>query len=143
MQVTASAKYIRISPQKVKLVADQIKKMPPRSALGILDFVRKSGAHPLKKVINSAIANAKNNHGLLEETLIFKSIVVEKGPVLKRQQAASRGRAHPILKRTSHIKVVLIGEQKKLKTASNKETNDLEPNSQNQKSKTKNQNEKQ
>ena len=113
MQVTATAKYIRISPQKVRLVVDQIKKMPPGQTLKILDFVSKKASFPLKKVIASAIANAKNNFGLDEQTLKFKEIQVTKGSVFKRYQPVARGRVHPILKRTSHIKVVLEGEQKK------------------------------
>lgn len=113
MEVTATAKNIRISPKKVRLVVDQIKKMNPHQALAILDFTPKSSAKPIKKVIASAIANAKNNLGLKEATLKFKSIVVGKGPVSKRYQPISRGRAHSILKRTSHIKVVLEGEQPK------------------------------
>src|SRR3989338_4414431 len=86
-------------------------------ALSILDFTSKSASRPLKKVIASAIANAKNNFGLAEQTLKFKSIFVEKGPVLKRFRPVARGRAHSILKRTSRISVVLEGEPKIAKEA--------------------------
>ena len=113
MEVVAIAKNIRISPKKVRLVVDQIKKMKPHDAIAILDFTPKSSAMPLKKVVKSAMANARNNFGLDDETLKFKTLIVEEGPVFKRVRAVSRGRAHAILKRTSHIKVTLEGEPKK------------------------------
>lgn len=112
MQVTATARNIRISPEKVRLVVDQIKKMPPSRSMDILALVRKSSAKPLKKVIASAVANAKNNFGLDVQTLTFKSILVGIGPMSKRYQPIARGRAHSILKRTSHITVILEGESK-------------------------------
>ncbi|MEX2028703.1 MAG: 50S ribosomal protein L22 [Candidatus Curtissbacteria bacterium] len=107
MQVTASVKNIRVSPEKVKLLVDQIIKAQPTNAVQILSLVNKSSSPVLKKVIASAIANAKNNHGIKEEDLFFKEILVGKGPMFKRFQPVSRGRAHHILKRTSHIRVVL------------------------------------
>ena len=117
MEITATAKNIRLSPKKVRLLVAQIKKMDPQQALSVLDFTSKSASRPLKKVIASAIANAKNNFGLAEQTLKFKSIFVEKGPVLKRFRPVARGRAHSILKRTSRISVVLEGEPKIVKEA--------------------------
>ena len=80
MQIAATAKYVRISPEKVRLVVGQIKKMPPASAIKVLNFVPKKAASILKKVIASAIANAKNNYGLREDSLVFKEIQVGKGP---------------------------------------------------------------
>ena len=74
MQVIAKANNVRISAQKVRLLVDQIKKMEPAKSMAILDIVNKSSARPLKKVIASAVANAKNNFGLDEGTLTFKSI---------------------------------------------------------------------
>ncbi len=115
MDCQASAKNIRISPEKIRLVVAQIKKMPPQKAIQILGFVNKSPSLPLKKLIASAVANAKNNHGIAEEDLLFKEILVGKGPMYKRYQPVSRGRAHHILKRTSHIKIVLIAKQKESK----------------------------
>lgn len=112
MLVKATAKYIKISPEKVSLVMDQIKKYPPKDAISILDFVNKSSSPILKKIIKSALANAKNNFGLNEDSLKFKEIFVGKGPMSKRFRPVSRGRAHQILKRTSHITVILEGEQK-------------------------------
>lgn len=113
MEITATAKNIRVSPEKVRLVVAQIKKMSPSKAVLQLDFINKSSALPLKKVISSAIANAKNNFGLEEASLAIKSILVGKGIVFKRYRPVARGRAHHILKRTSHIKVILEGEQAK------------------------------
>ncbi|KKR58673.1 MAG: 50S ribosomal protein L22 [Candidatus Curtissbacteria bacterium GW2011_GWA1_40_47] len=113
MEVTATAKNVRISPEKVRLVVAQIKKLPPKEAVEILNYVSKRSSLPLKKVIASAIANAKNNFDLTENSLTFREISVTKGIVFKRFKAVARGRAHPILKRTSHIKVVLEGEQRK------------------------------
>ncbi len=107
------AKNIRTSPEKMRLLVDQIKKMTPAKSLAALDFVPTATAKPLKKVVASAVANAKNNFGLDEETLIFKSILVGKGPVFKRFRAVARGRAHAILKKTSHITVILEGQPKK------------------------------
>ena len=97
----------------MSLVVDQIKKMNPQDAIDILPLTKKSSSLPLKKVIASAVANAKNNLGLDPKSLKFESILVSQGPVFKRFQPISRGRAHSILKRTSHIKVTLVGEQKK------------------------------
>ena len=113
MEVTASAKNIRISPKKVSLLVDQIRKMGPAQALSILEFTPKASSAPLIKVIKSALANAKNNFGIDENSLTFKTILVEKGQVFKRFRAVSRGRAHAILKRTSHIKVTLEQSEKK------------------------------
>lgn len=112
MEVTATAKNIRISAKKVRLVVDQIKKMDPQTALSILELTVKSASMPLQKVIKSAIANAKNNLGLDEQSLKFKAVLVGQGPPFKRFRPVSRGRAHAILKRTSHITVILEGEQR-------------------------------
>ncbi|OGD86414.1 50S ribosomal protein L22 [Candidatus Curtissbacteria bacterium RIFCSPHIGHO2_01_FULL_41_11] len=125
MQVIAKANNIRVSPEKVRLVVDQIKKMEPARSMVVLKLVHKSSAKPLIKVIGSAIANAKNNFGLDEQSLAFKSILVGIGPMFKRFQPVARGRAHSILKRTSHITVILEGEEKK-KTEATKETKKLE-----------------
>lgn len=112
MQVIAIAKNVRMSPEKARLVVVQIKKMSPIQALGVLNFVPKASAPIIKKVIQSAIANAKHNFNLVPESLVFKEITVGKGPVFKRYRAVARGRAHSILKRTSHIRVVLEDEKR-------------------------------
>ena len=124
MEVTATAKNIRVSPNKVRLVVDQIKKMQPNDALRILDFVQKSASLPLKKVIASAIANAKNNHNLKEENLTFTEIQVGLGQVFKRYRPISRGRAHSILKRTSNIRIVLEAKEDKTNTSNKSDVSD-------------------
>ncbi len=111
-QVTAYAKNIRISPQKVSLVTREIKKMKPHEAVKILDFVPNKSSKIVKKVLLSAMANAKNNFGAKDESLFIDKIIVSKGPMFKRYRAVARGRAHPILKRTAHIKVVLGSDAK-------------------------------
>src|SRR3990167_3413405 len=113
MEVKAIAKNIRISPKKVRLVVDQIKNRKPQDAVKILDFVNKRSAPAIKKAIMSAIANAKNNYALDEESLVFKQISANKGLTFKRFRPVSRGRVHHILKRASHIKVILEGTEKK------------------------------
>ena len=113
MEVKAIAKNIRISPKKVRLVINQIKNKKPQDAVKVLDFVNKGSASAIKKVIMSAIANAKNNYSLNEESLVFKQISASKGLTFKRFRPVSRGRVHHILKRASHIKVVLEGTEKK------------------------------
>ena len=113
MEVKAIAKNVRVSPKKVRLVIDQIKNKKPDEAVKMLDFVNKRATPALKKVIMSAIANAKNNYSLDEGSLLFKQISANKGLTFKRYRPVSRGRVHHILKRTSHIKVVLEGMEKK------------------------------
>src|SRR3989337_4328929 len=112
MEVKAIAKNIRISPKKVRLVVDQIRNKKPQDAVKILDFVNKRSAPAVKKAILSAIANAKNNYALDQESLVFKQISANKGLTFKRFRPVSRGRVHHILKRASHLTVVLEGEQK-------------------------------
>src|SRR3989344_7889591 len=113
MEVKAIAKNIRISPKKVRLVVDQIKNRKPQDAVKVLDFVNKRPAAAVKKTIMSAIANAKNNYALDEGSLLFKQISVNKGLTFKRYRPVSRGRGHHILKRASHLTVVLKGEENK------------------------------
>lgn len=110
MQVKASAKNIKISPEKVNLVVTQIKKMKPQDAINTLGFFNKSSSPVLKKLISSAVANAQNNNGIQAGDLVFREIIVTKGPIIKRFRATSRGRAHSIFKRTSHVTVVLESE---------------------------------
>ena len=112
MEVKAIAKNVRISPKKVRLVVNQIRNRKPQEAVKILDFVNKRSAPAVKKVIMSAIANAKNNYALDEGSLVFKQISASKGLSFKRYRPVSRGRVHHILKRASHLTVVLEGEQK-------------------------------
>lgn len=103
----ATAKHIRISPKKANLVAGLVRRKPVNEALDILKFTPKKAAPLIAKVIASAAANAKTNLKLSPETLEIKEIVINKGVTYKRSLPISRGRTHPIRKRTSHIKVML------------------------------------
>jgi len=107
MEIRAVAKYIRISPKKIRLVADLIRDMSLNKAIETLSFLPHRAARPLLKVINSAIANAENNFGLKKEYLQIKSLIVNQGPALKRWTPKARGVATPIKRRSSHITVIL------------------------------------
>ncbi len=107
MQIKAERNYIRMSAQKLRLVVKAIKKLNPLESLDYLKFLNKQAARPLALTIKQAIANAANNKKLDKKNLKFVNIEIMEGPTYKRWQPVSRGRAHPILKRTSHIKVVL------------------------------------
>ena len=113
IMIIASLKNYRQSPRKMRGVANLVRGKSVENALNTLNFLSKKASDPLYTLLQSAIANAKNNFGLSQDTLTFKEISVTKGIVFKRYRAVSRGRVHPILKRTSHIKVVLKSEQKK------------------------------
>ena len=97
----------RISPQKANLVAALVRNKKAQEAVNILRFTTKKAALILKKLIESAMANAENNFKQNKEDLRIKSIVVTQGPMYKRRITVSRGRAHPILKKTSNIRVEL------------------------------------
>ncbi|KPJ85251.1 hypothetical protein AMJ57_03800 [Parcubacteria bacterium SG8_24] len=107
MEVTAKARFIRMSPRKVRLVADLVRGLDVAKAEAQLKFVRKAAARPVLKVILSAKANAEHNHKMRPEGLFVKRIMVDGGPVLHRWRARAFGRAAPIRKRMSHITVVL------------------------------------
>lgn len=100
-------KYIRVPARKLRLVADSIRPLTPEVALSHLKFMDKAAATPLYKAIKAAIASAKENYGLAAGKLIFKTIDIGEGPTYKRFRAVSRGQAHPIMKRTAHIRVEL------------------------------------
>jgi large subunit ribosomal protein L22 len=116
MEFISTQKYIRISPKKIRDVASLVKGLKPLRALEVLPFVGKRGALPLEKTLRTAIANAKQK-GVSDSDLSIKEIQVMEGPRLKRGIAASRGRWHPIKKRMSHIKVVLISKTEVRKQA--------------------------
>lgn len=100
-------KYVRTSARKLRLVADAVRSLSPEQALLHLKFTSKSAATPLYKAIKQAVSNAKDQKGLSIDKLSFKNIDVQEGPTYKRFQAVSRGMAHSIMKRTSHILVEL------------------------------------
>ena len=107
MKITATQTQVRQTPLKVRLVANQVKDLPLEQALRQLSVMQRRASLVLLKVIKQAIANAMNNHSLDFENLTIKSIQVTPGATYKRWRAVSRGRAHSIMKRTSHIKVEL------------------------------------
>ncbi len=107
MDVRATSKYIRMTPRKVRLVVDTIRGKPVNEALDILRFLGRSAADPVAKAVKSAVANAEQNNHLSAEDLYIAEIYTNKGPTAKRWQPAARGRANPILKRSSHITVVV------------------------------------
>ena len=105
MQAVAKLRYAHLSAQKGRLVADQIRGLPVEQALEILTFSKKKGAALMKKVLDSAIANAENNEGADIDELKVATVMVDEGPTMKRIRARAKGRAARILKRTSHITV--------------------------------------
>ncbi|MDH5301202.1 MAG: 50S ribosomal protein L22 [Gammaproteobacteria bacterium] len=107
MQVNAKLRFARISPQKARLVADQVRGKPVEKALQLLTFSDKKAAHVIRKVVESAIANAEHNDGADIDELKIASIMVDEGPAYKRIQPRAKGRANRILKRTSHITVTV------------------------------------
>ncbi len=107
MQAAAKLRHAHISAQKVRLVADQIRGMPVEQALNTLSFSSKKAAALIKKVLESAIANAENNEGADIDELKISRIFVDEGPTMKRIRARAKGRASRILKRSSHISVTV------------------------------------
>ena len=107
MEVRAIAKTIRRSPRKIRLVMDAVRGKSVDEAVAILRFLPHGGADEVLKVVKSAAANAENNYQMAPEDLIIKAIFADEGPTIKRFRSRSRGMAAPILKRTSHITVVV------------------------------------
>ncbi len=105
IETAARLKMARISPQKARLVADQVRGLDVEKALEVLTFSPKKAARIVKKVLESAIANAEHNEGADIDELKVSTIYVDQGPVFKRIQARAKGRANRIVKRTSHITV--------------------------------------
>ena len=110
METRAAAKFIRISPQKIRLVMDRVRGKSVEEALNLLMFSPQKGARVLRKLIDSAVANAQENAGQDVDTLYIKRIYADQGPSLKRWRARALGRATRIKKRTSHLTVVLDEE---------------------------------
>ena len=105
--VRASAKYVRVAPRKARLVADQVRGLDIEKARALLQFSPRGAAVDIHKLINSAAANAENNHDLVAEEMRISEITVDEGPTLKRFRPRALGRATPIHKRTCHISVAL------------------------------------
>ena len=107
MEAKASVKFVRMSPRKVQIVCDLIRGKDVSAAAAILMNTRKAACEPLMKLLKSAVANAENNHGMNTDKLFVKEVHVGPGPVMKRVMPRAQGRAYRILKRTSHITLVL------------------------------------
>jgi large subunit ribosomal protein L22 len=115
MLVTAKLRNLRIAARKVRLVADLIRGKKIEHAQTILDFTTKRAARPLLKLLNSAVANARNNLKIDPKNLYISKITVDEGPKYKRWRARARGRASEIQKKTSHITLVLSEQERKSK----------------------------
>lgn len=117
MSITVKLNYLRISPRKVRLVTDLIRRKTVPEAEKILEFTIKKAAEPILKLLKSGIATAENDFKLIRSNLYISKIFVDEGPTLKRWRPRARGRIHPINKRTSHITLVLdeIEPGKKIK----------------------------
>jgi len=107
MEVKATAKYMRISAQKVRKIVDAVKGKPAEAGLNALKFMPQKSAAVVEKILRSAIANAEQNAELDVDSLVIKNIIANEGPTLKRFRARARGRGSRILKRTSHITVIV------------------------------------
>ena len=107
MEARAVARYIRISPRKVQIVLDLIRKQPADKAMAILRHTPKAACEPLAKLLKSAMANAENNHNMDVNNLYVAECYAGAGPILKRIRPRAHGRAYHIYKRTSHITLVL------------------------------------
>ena len=104
---TATLKYIRMGPQKLRLVADQVRGLPVASAMDLLNFSNKKGAGIIRKTLESAIANAEHNDAADIDELEISRITVDQGPTQKRFKARARGRADRVLKRSCHLTITL------------------------------------
>jgi len=110
MEAKATLKYVRISPRKARLVARNVKNLPVEEALNVLKFTPKKAARLIYKVMYSALANAEHNYSMDIDRLYVKNVLINEGPTWKRIRPRAMGRATRILKRTSHITVILDEE---------------------------------
>jgi ribosomal protein L22 len=109
--VRASARYLRVAPRKARLIADQVRGLHIEQARALLQFSSRGAARDIQKLIDSAAANAENNHELVADEMKVAEIVVNEGPTLRRYRPRALGRATKINKRTSHISVALTPEE--------------------------------
>ncbi len=110
MRVQAHGRYLRQSPYKVRRVLDLVRGLPVEEARHVLDLTERRAADYVRKVLNSAVANAESNHALEAEELLVVEAFANEGPTLKRWQPRARGRATRIRKRTSHVTIVVSDE---------------------------------
>lgn len=109
MEVKSTTKFVRLSPKKARDVAREIQGLPVSTALDILTFTPKKSAQLIGKTLKTAIADAENNFSLDASSLIIKEAVIGAGPTLRRFKPRAKGSAGPILKRTAHISITLVG----------------------------------
>lgn len=107
MEATATSKFVRVSPRKARIVIDHIRGKKIDEARDILQFSERAVSEVVLKTLNSAVANAVNNHSMLESALVVKTAVADEGPTLKRIRPRAKGSASRINKRTSHIKITV------------------------------------
>ena len=107
METRAAAKFIRVSTRKIRLVMDQVRGRKVEEALNILSFAPQKGARILKKLINSAVANAEQNSDVDVDLLYIKRVYADEGPTMKRWRPRAQGRATRINKRTSHLTIIV------------------------------------
>ena len=107
MEARATLRYARIAPRKVSIVLDQIRNQPVEMEMAILKHTPKAACEPLEKLLKSAMANAENNHNMDKNSLYVSECFVCPGPTLKRIRPRAQGRAFRVLKRTSHVTIVL------------------------------------
>ncbi|MFC2153052.1 50S ribosomal protein L22 [Actinomycetota bacterium] len=111
MKAHAQAKHVRQSPYKVRRVLDLVRGLPVDEARSVLEFTNRRSADTIKKVLNSAVANAEHNYALDADELFVAEAYADEGPTLKRWRPRARGRATRIRKRTSHITIVVADEE--------------------------------
>jgi large subunit ribosomal protein L22 len=111
MEARATLKYARIAPRKVQIVLDQIRNKPTNLAMAILKHTPKAACEPLEKLLKSAIANAENNFNMDKNNLYVSECFVCPGPIMKRIRPRAQGRAYRVLKRTSHITMVVCEKE--------------------------------
>jgi ribosomal protein L22 len=109
--VRASSRYVRVAPRKARLIADQVRGMHIEQARALLEFSPRGAAEDIRKLIESAAANAENNHDLIGDEMRISEITVDEGPTLRRYRPRALGRASRINKRTCHIAVALSPEE--------------------------------
>ena len=115
MEARAQARYVRVTPMKARRVIDLIRGMQAADAQAVLRFAPQAASEPVGKVLASAIANATNNHGMDARELVVSEAYVDEGPTMKRIRPRAQGRAGRILKRTSHIPIVVGTKEDKKK----------------------------
>ncbi|HMC50666.1 MAG TPA: 50S ribosomal protein L22 [Solirubrobacterales bacterium] len=109
--VRASSRYVRVAPRKARLIADQVRGMHIEQARALLAFSPRGAAEDIRKLIESAAANAENNHDLVADEMLISEITVDEGPTLRRYRPRALGRASRINKRTCHIAVALSPDE--------------------------------